>query len=71
MGFSIAELERLFPEVVISSDVDYDATNETLVKKNTSKGINYDAFIPILIQAMQDQQDEIDSLNKRIRALEK
>ena len=69
-GLPMEELEILFPEVVVSKDVDYDRNNKSFVIKRTSKGINYDAFIPILVQAIQEQQEEIEALRKRIIELE-
>lgn len=56
-GFIAQELQKVFPEMVISKD---DGT----------LGIRYNDLIPVLVQAIKEQQNEIDALTKRISVLE-
>lgn len=38
---------------------------------NGALGISYTELIPVLVQALKEQQDEIEALNARIVLLEK
>ena len=58
-GLIAQEAEAVVPELVTTGrDADQ------------LKGINYNGFVPILINAIQEQQDTIVALDARIRALE-
>jgi hypothetical protein len=56
-GFLAQELQKIFPEMVTSQE-------------NGILGIQYTELIPVLVQALKEQQDQIDLLNKRIKVLE-
>ena len=56
-GFIAQELKEVFPEIV--------------KEDNGILGISYSELIPVLVQALKEQQDEIEALNARILILEK
>jgi len=55
-GFVAQDVEKIFPEIVHNN-------------KEGIKGMNYIALIPILVNAIKDQQDEIDLLKEEISEL--
>jgi hypothetical protein len=57
-GFIAQELQEIFPDMVAKQE-------------NGVLGIRYTELIPVLVQAIKEQQEEIDTLNKRITELEK
>ena len=56
-GFIAEELQSVFPEIVTTWGKDL-------------LGIRYTDLIPVLVQAIKDQQTEIDALTKRVTDLE-
>lgn len=56
-GFIAQELQEVFPEMVTTRD-------------DGAMGICYTELIPVLVQALKEQQAEIDVLTKRITDLE-
>jgi hypothetical protein len=66
IGFIAQEIEQKFPELVITN------------KQTGQKGVNYSGFIAVLIQALQQQQKQIehqqikiDELKTRVEELQK
>jgi len=57
-GLIAEELQTVFPELVTNWG-------------NDLLGISYTELIPVLIQAVKEQQTEIENLTKRISDLEK
>jgi hypothetical protein len=57
-GFIAQEMQEFFPEIVSK-------------EQNGVLGIQYTALIPILVKAFQEQQQQIDSLSRKIAELEK
>ena len=55
-GLIAQEVERIFPELVKEDD-------------NAEKAINYDGMIPILLEAIQEQQKTIQRLEDQIKQL--
>lgn len=58
MGFIAQDLEKLFPEAVYH---DEDADKYY---------VDYNAIIPVIVEAMKEQQNTIDELSKRVKVLE-
>ena len=50
------EIQEVFPELVSEDD------NEMLA-------VNYQGLVPVLINALKDQQNEIDELKEMVQAL--
>ncbi len=78
-GLIAQEVEQFLPELVHSTTKPekYDSTGKTISNAVTYKGVEYNAFIGIIIAAMQEQQGQIhekDSLlivlNDRLTRLE-
>lgn len=55
IGFIAQEVESIFPELVETTD-------------KGLKGVNYDAMIPILLEAIKEQQAKINQLEQKINA---
>lgn len=75
IGFLAQEVEQILPEAVIEKRIpslnvgrtDNDQAQESMLVK----AVSYDAIIPVLVEAIKEQQLIIDNLNKRINSLEK
>jgi hypothetical protein len=75
MGLIAEEVNEIIPEVVVKRD---DKGNETKDINGETMGINYSELTPILIKAVQEQQQQIEELKKqneellkRIESIEK
>ena len=62
LGFIAQEVEEVIPEVV------KDITN---IDGEEHKVVNYQAVVPVLVEAIKEQQAIINKLEARINALEK
>jgi len=73
VGVIAQELETAFPDLVsqISIKAKIDAKSKTPqpVKTMQIKTVDYDGLIPILLQAIKEQQNQIDLLNKKVDEL--
>ncbi|GIV43372.1 MAG: hypothetical protein KatS3mg035_0495 [Bacteroidia bacterium] len=58
-GFIANEVEEIFPDIVVNAGMD----------SSIKRGLEYDAFIPMLVKMVQEQQKMIENLNKEIRSL--
>ena len=68
-GLIAQEVEKIFPELVVDA---VHPTSEKNVGKDGEihyKGLTYIEFIPILIQAIKEQQKEIEELRNKIEIL--
>jgi len=80
-GLIAQDLEQIFPELVetISHPLNNDEEHLSGSKESNNisdetvelKAISYKQIIPILIQGMQEQQEIIEDLQKRVEQLEK
>lgn len=83
MGFIAQEIEQVIPNIINKTDLvlnpnNYSkaeiANNPNLAKKEAEtmeiKAVNHDQFIPLLTQAIKEQQVIIEEQNKRIEKLE-
>lgn len=59
MGFLAQELRKVMPEVVVGDE------------KKENLAINYIEIIPVLVKAIQEQQQQIDALQKELKAIKK
>ncbi len=78
LGLIAQDLQALIPEVVISHTWEKDKVTGVLTKKELDRlGVYYSDLIPVLVKAIQDQQQIIDkqlldymNLANRVEALE-
>ena len=71
-GILAQELEKIFPEMVVTSDNETQVGNsESLGEKIHIKSVNYIQLIPITIKAIQEQQAIIENQQKQIYELKK
>ncbi|MCH8495074.1 MAG: tail fiber domain-containing protein [Balneolales bacterium] len=80
-GLIAQEVEEVFPsivqnnlhtysEVVADAEAGPDSGSETVVEKQLEyKTMNYTELIPVLIKAIQEQQQEIEKLREEVRNL--
>ena len=54
-GFMADELEKIMPKLVVKS------------KQTGLKSVDYNGLIPVLVQAIQEQQKEIEKLKKALK----
>ncbi len=67
IGVIAQELESIFPNM-IKEHIDYDEEGEDL--GTVTKSVKYSVFVPMLIKALQEADDKIESLTARIETLE-
>ena len=63
------DLEQEFPQVV-NTTIQTDADGEVAIDHEL-KSVNYEALIPVLTKAIQEQQEMIKALEARVAELEK
>jgi|GEM_PF-4624933 len=69
IGFIAQELEVEFPQVV-NTTIQTDADGDEAIDHEL-KSVNYEALIPVLTKAIQEQQEMIKALEARVAELEK
>ena len=67
LGVIAQELEQIFPGMIDESP-DRDAEGNDL--GTTTKSVKYSVFVPMLIKALQEQQQMIETLQAKVAALE-
>lgn len=76
IGLIAQELEKVFPELVKTDRLTPNTDKNEIIEENTIKevkdlkAVNYTALIPVLIGAVQEQQNTIENKDKRIENLE-
>ena len=55
IGLLAQDIEKVFPELVLES--------------NGIKSVNYQGLVPVLINALKEQQSEIDELKMMLKTL--
>jgi hypothetical protein len=74
IGLIAQELEEILPELVVDNVHAYDKNEgiegaEKDMEKIEYKGINYIGLIPVLIEAIKEQQQQIEELQQQIAEL--
>jgi hypothetical protein len=74
IGLIAQELEEIFPELVVDNVHAYDKNEgiegaERDMEKIEYKGINYIGLIPVLIEAIKEQQQQIEELQQQLKEL--
>lgn len=71
VGFLAQDLLQIVPEVVKTHDwVQDEETGEMKQVENEWMGVNYADLIPVLVNAIQEQQAQIDQQQQQIEALQ-
>ncbi|HLT52790.1 MAG TPA: tail fiber domain-containing protein, partial [Flavobacteriaceae bacterium] len=71
LGFMAQDLKEILPEVVV--DEEWKSLDENGNKEWVSTerlGVNYSEIIPVLVKAIQEQQEQIEVLKQKIEVLE-
>src|SRR4030095_11765725 len=73
IGFLAQEVEAVFPEAVVEKNIPSINTSRT-GKGETgellrAKAVSYDSMIPVLLEAIKEQQIMIENLNKEVARL--
>ncbi len=72
-GLISQDVEKVLPELIYNSIklATHDSAGNVLTQAVSYKGLNYNAFIPILIKGLQEQQviiERLDSINKALQS---
>lgn len=73
VGVIAQEVEKVLPQIVVPApfDIEQDEDGNEYSKSGENyKTVQYDKLIPLLIEAIKEQQETIISLQKRIEDLE-
>lgn len=71
LGFIAQELEKVIPEVIVYNEQKLTESDGRVSDDDTTYGVKYSELIPVLVKAIQDQQDAIQKLNEEITKLKK
>jgi len=70
IGLIAQEVEEVLPSLVIDEDVDRNMeTGEIIRTKSDFKTMNYMDLIPVLVKAIQEQQQRIEELESTVESL--
>lgn len=72
LGLIAQDLQKVIPEVVLDHEWIQDEETQNWEKQEAERlGVFYSDLIPVLIKAIQEQQDQIEDLKKEIQNLKK
>jgi hypothetical protein len=68
VGVIAQEIEAVLPQVVKPAPFDVDRVDGVIVSKSGQnyKTVQYEKIVPLLIEAIKEQQKQIDRLNNKI-----
>lgn len=69
-GFTVAEIEAVFPELIKSTTHTYMFGKNTY-RTATVKTVDMESLIPVLVASVKQQQEEIEQLKKELQELKK
>ncbi len=69
LGFLAQDLEKTVPDVVVREAIQADKETGEYPKDATEYGVKYSELIPVLTKAIQEQQQLIEQLNKKVDEL--
>ena len=69
---SAQSVEKVFPEIVKHAPFDIQSLDGNIISKSGEwyKTVDYEKLTPLLIEAIKEQQQQIEDQNKRIAFLE-
>lgn len=71
LGLIAQDLQELVPEVVNAHFWEKDETTNELIKKEAERlGVYYSDLVPVLIKAIQDQQEIIEGQKENLKSVE-
>ena len=65
VGVSAQEVEKVLPEVVTNAPFDTDQMDQSRSGENY-KTVEYEKLVPLLIEAIKEQQIQIDELKEKL-----
>jgi hypothetical protein len=75
IGVMAQEVEQVFPQLVKETNLvskgvglPQQANHQTTME---SKAVNYDGLVPVLLEAIKEQQKQIEILNQKVELLQK
>ena len=71
IGVSAQSVEKVLPEIVKHAPFDFKIVDKDVTSKSGEwyKTVQYDKLIPLLIEAIKDQQTQIETLSSEIKEL--
>lgn len=76
-GFVAQEVEKVIPEAVaekyligIGGNTENGSVNANTIDRTTVKVVDYVSLVPVLVEAIKEQQQKIEQLQKKIEELE-
>lgn len=70
IGLIAQDVQKVVEEVVYDKHIIYDATGASKVVDSELLGMNYSELVPVLINAIQEQQEQIEELQNLLGATE-
>ena len=64
IGFIAQEVERIIPEVVITSKVTIE--DDESMRVDNQKSVAYQNIVPVLVEAIKELSDKVEALEKRL-----
>lgn len=64
IGFIAQEVEKIIPEVVITTKT--KASNDETVRVDNQKSVTYQNIVPVLVEAIKELSAKVDDLEKRL-----
>jgi hypothetical protein len=71
LGVIAQEIKKEIPEAAFDSSSKFNEQGKIVNESSKYIGVSYDSLIPVLIKSIQEQQQQIEELKKRIEVLEK
>ncbi|MDQ3191144.1 MAG: tail fiber domain-containing protein, partial [Bacteroidota bacterium] len=75
LGVIADDVEKIFPELIkntqLTSKISGESKQNIVPEQMDAKTVNYIGFIPVLIEAIKEQQAQIEILTKKIEELER
>ncbi|GAB2981118.1 hypothetical protein GCM10027049_16140 [Mucilaginibacter puniceus] len=69
-GFMVGNVEEVYPAAIISKNK-YVTVGKNNIKATEIKAVDVQSLIPVLLSAIKEQQQQIDSLKEQVKALKK
>lgn len=69
-GFMVDNVQDVYPAAITSKNKFYTA-GKNFIRATEIKAVDVQSLIPVLLDAVKEQQKQIDSLKEQLRALKK